>query len=385
MFFSEDNSSGVSGDLHSATYLTALMESYWGMGSGVTSLPALQELEIMGGKAMRKRPVGTIGITEREPARNQPDLTPDVLGERIEFNLVRLLEKTEALLQEHRREVLCLAHALETHKTLNGDDVVAIIRGQIGPLIDGTIYSSDELYQELEEYHRDAARAHKEHSHIDRDLPGRIEEEIELQPVAFGGPGVTAVHLPASAHIVPVATGPIVPVAEVLAAGPPDRPEFVPWAPAAPAMPLPVTVQAPPVVGPPVIGAPVAGPAASPRRTAARLWLVIASLLGLVALSIIAALAVTGTMAGGGSNAAVSSVASPGLLLLLFVVVVAVIVGAGLAIVAIKGVRAAQAKAERERDQAHARAQLLAAAMDPDTAMRLLGYDGNGTDGRTGV
>jgi hypothetical protein len=76
-------------------------------------------------------------------------------------------------------------------------------------------------------------------------------------------------------------------------------------------------------------------------------------------------------------------VASPGLLFLLFVVIVAVIVGGGLALVAIKGVRAAQAKAEKERDEAHARAQLLAAAMDPDTAMRLLGYDGNGRDGRT--
>ncbi|MEU4516689.1 ATPase, partial [Nonomuraea wenchangensis] len=137
----------------------------------------------------------------------------------------------------------------------------------------------------------------------------------------------------------------------------------------------------------------VVGPAATVpqpsrrRRAAGRVWLVIASLLGLVVLSVIAALAVTG--AGGNLlNAAGSQgIASPGLLLVLFVVVVAVIVGGGLALVAVKGVRAAQAKAERERDEAHARAQLLAAAMDPDTALRLLGYDGNGNghgrDGRT--
>ncbi|MEV6029768.1 AAA family ATPase [Nonomuraea sp. NPDC052116] len=376
MFFGEDNSSGVSGDLYSATYLTAMMESYWGMGSGVTSLPALQELEIMGGKAMRKaRPGagGTIGITEREPARNQPDLTPDVLGERIEFNLVRLLEKTEELLQEHRREVLCVAHALETHKTLNGDDVVAIIRREPGPLIDGTIYASDELCQELEDYHRDAARAHKEHSHIERDLPGPVEEPVELQPVAHGGPGVSAVQ-PASLAAQPsVIQAPPLITHEVNGEAA-ERPEFVPWAAASPS-PSPVPV---------VVGTPAAAavPPPAPRR-AGRVWLVVASLLGLVALSIIAALAVTGTVAGVGTNAATSTVASPGLLLLLFVVVVAVIVGAGLALVAIKGVRAAQAKAERERDQAHARAQLLAAAMDPDTAMRLLGYDGNGTEGRT--
>ncbi|MEU0571394.1 AAA family ATPase, partial [Nonomuraea sp. NPDC005983] len=194
MFFGQDNSSGVSGDLHSATFLTALMESYWGMGSGVTSLPALQELEILGGKAMPRRAGGgSIGITDREPSRRQPDLAPDVLGERIEFNLVRLLEKTERLLEEHRRDVLCLAHALETHKTLNGDDVVAIIERSPGPLIDGTIYASDELYEDLEDYHRDAARAHKEHSRIERELPGAAEERpagpASVEPAALGAPG----------------------------------------------------------------------------------------------------------------------------------------------------------------------------------------------------
>ncbi|WP_207756706.1 AAA family ATPase [Nonomuraea cypriaca] len=412
MFFGEDNSSGVSGDLYSATYLTAMMESYWGMGSGVTSLPALQELEIMGGKAVRKRGGVPIGITEREPSRHQPDLTPDVLGERIEFNLVRLLERTGELLMEHRRDVLCLAHALETHKTLNGDDVVAILRREPGPLIDGTIYASDELYRELEDYHRDAARAHKEHSHIDRDLPGHVEA-AGLPTAAFGGgPGVKAVQVgpafpPPNAWVAPItsasaplpsaplssgppASGPLPsgpppagpsafgPAASVVpSSGPPplvvppaappvevsERPEFVPWAPARASAPP----QAPVVVS--------AAPAPSPwGRVAGRVWLVVASLLGLVALSVILALAVTDTLAGS------TSVAS---LLLLFVVVVAVIVGAGLAMVAIKGVRTAQAKAERERDEAHARAQLLAAAMDPDTAMRLLGYDGDGKDGRT--
>ncbi|TMR14909.1 AAA family ATPase [Nonomuraea turkmeniaca] len=380
MFFGEDNSSGVSGDLFSATYLTAMMESYWGMGSGVTSLPALQELEIMGGKAMRKRIPGSggIGITDREPAKREPDLTPDVLGERIEFNLVRLLEQTERLLQEHRREVLCVAHALETHKTLNGDDVVAIIRREPGPLIDGTIYGSDELYEELEEYHLDAARAHKEHSRIDRDLPGVVEQEAVPVAAAFSGLGVKAVHVgPPTSPPVTTLEPPVVappPVAVMPATEQGDRPEFVPWAPQPAPTPAPVPI---------VVGAATAPPPPPRRRGPGRVWLVIASLLGLVVLSIIAALAVTGTGGNGATTAGSSMVASPGLLFLLFVVIVAVIVGAGLALVAIKGVRAAQAKAERERDEAHARAQLLAAAMDPDTAMRLLGYDGNGRDGRT--
>ncbi|MCF6474410.1 AAA family ATPase [Nonomuraea sp. MG754425] len=438
MFFGEDNSSGVSGDLYSATYLTAMMESYWGMGSGVTSLPALQELEIMGGKAVRKTgPGGPIGITEREPARRTPDLTPDVLGERIEFNLVRLLEKTEELLEEHRRQVLCLAHALETHKTLNGDDVVAILRGEPGPLVDGTVYASDALYQELEDYHRDAVRAHKEHSRIERELPRH--EPVEAVPAVFGAaatavlitppgapsgspvgvpvgypgsavgspvgypgspvgspgasagspggsPGVSGGGLPGvspggSPPVMqaPPQAGPVMsppggrpgPVTHHPSAGPGepvDRPDFVPWA----GMAQPAAA--------PVVMAAATPPQPRRRRTAGRVWVVVASLLGLVALSVIVALGVTGGLGGGG---ALPRIASPGLLFLLFVLVVAGIVGAGLAYVAVKGIRRAQAKAEQERDQAHARAQLLAAAMDPDTAMRLLGYDGNGTDRRT--
>ncbi|MGW2153613.1 AAA family ATPase [Nonomuraea sp. NPDC001699] len=399
MFFGEDNSSGVSGDLHAATFLTALMESYWGMGSGVTSLPALQELDIHGGKSVRGRggAGGGIGITEREPVRAQPDLTPDVLGERIEFNLVRLLEKTERLLEEHRREVLCLAHALETHKTLNGDDVVAVIRREPGPLVNGTIYASDELYEQLEDYHHDAARAHKEHSRIDRELPGPVEERAEPRAAAFAAPAAgagTAVAQVITAEVARLDQG----VAQAV-----DRPEFVPWSPGPRPAAVPVAgVASAAVPGTvpgtvPLVGSPVAVPGPRRRRRAGRVWLVVASLLGLIALALIAGLAVTGTVFGtvfgtapitgsgtapGAGVAAAPALASPALLLLLFVVVVGVIVGAGLAFVAVRGVRTAQAKAERERDEAHRRAQLLAAAMDPDTAMRLLGYDGNGNGAR---
>lgn len=371
MFFSEDNSSGVSGDLHSATFLTALMESYWGMGTGVTSLPALQALEIMGGgKAMPRQRGGgggggAIGITDREPRTTKPDITPDVLGERIEFNLVRLLEKTERLLQENRRDVLCLAHALETHKTLNGDDVVAIIEKQPGPLIDGTIYASDRLYEELEEYHHDAARAHHEHSRIDRELPGPQEAPV-VEAVVVDSPQ------PAVDVAVPVAAAtPLKAEQAVAEAG--SRPEFVPWAPDGP----PQAQHQPPGFG----QQPAAPQPPAPERKSRGVWVVIGSLVALVVIAVLGALAVTGF----GSNAAVaaSGVASPGLLLALFVIVVAIIVGVGVTLIAIRSVKAAHARAEQDRDRANARAQLLAAAMDPETAMRLLGYDGQNGEGRT--
>ena len=37
LFFGGDNSSGVSGDLESATTVATLMEGYWGMGRTVAS------------------------------------------------------------------------------------------------------------------------------------------------------------------------------------------------------------------------------------------------------------------------------------------------------------------------------------------------------------
>jgi ATP-dependent Zn protease len=310
MFFG-DSSSGVSGDLHAATVLAAHMEASWGMGAGVTSLPALRELEI----------TATPG--------------PGPLEERIEATLGRLLEGTERLLRERRRDVLSVAHALETYRTLTGDDVVAIIERSRGPLVDGARYASDELYRELEDYHRDAATAHQRHGRVDRALP---------QPVA-------------AAEVV-----------EGQVLGAPGRPQFVPMDGSYVPRPRPAPAE----------------PAGAPGR---RLWVAAASAFALVVVALLAGLAVTGALTGSPASGTATSATSTGpgpgialpvLLLVLFVVVVAVSVGAGLATVAVKGVRARQLRAERERDQAHARAQLLAAALDPDTAMRLLGYDGNG-------
>ncbi|MGN9782623.1 AAA family ATPase [Nonomuraea sp. ZG12] len=313
--FFGDSSSAVSGDLHAATVLAARMEATWGMGSGVASLPALRELEIT---AMAGPAGGGVPLEER-----------------IEAALARLLEETEGLLRASRRDVLSVAHALETYRTLDGDDVVAIIERSRGPMVDGARYASDELYRELEDYHRDAAGGHRGHSPADRALP----------PLAAA---------------VEVMEGQVV--------GAPGRPEFVP-------------------TGGPYVPQPRPAPVAPARAPGRRLWVPAASAFALVALAVIVGLAVTGALtvspASGAETSATSAGPGPGialpvLLLLLFVVVVAVIVGTGLATVAVKGVRAKRFRAERERDQAHARAQFLAAALDPDTAMRLLGYDGDG-------
>ncbi|RCG29401.1 AAA family ATPase [Sphaerisporangium album] len=165
MFFGDDNSSGVSGDLEHATTVTGHMEAYWGMGVGVAHLPALQLLGIRDGKAA---PSSRGAGSAEEPAGAG---APDTLAERIEFNLARLLERTEELLRENRREILSVAHALEQHKTLNGDDVIAVIERTRGPLVDGTVYASDAFYEQLEAYHDLAAAAHHSHSPVTSPLP----------------------------------------------------------------------------------------------------------------------------------------------------------------------------------------------------------------------
>ncbi|MET9338295.1 AAA family ATPase [Nonomuraea sp. NPDC003804] len=360
MFFGDDNSSGVSGDLMSATYLVGLMESHWGMGTGIASLPALQELGIHAGKALRGQP----GAQEQSPAPRE-GVVPEHLSERVEFNLVRLLEKTEELLCEHRREVLCLAHALETHKTLNGEDVVAVLEGRQGPLVDGGVYRSETLIEEIEEYHRDAARAHREHSGVERNLPGAVEVTAGIAEPSYD----VQVLDPADAAADTPSTG--------NALVPDDRrPQFVPWEPPQPGAPATPGHQAAPFGTAPQMPAPFltgsSGTAEPPpaRRSGATAWVVVGSLFTLAGLALFGALAATG------ATGSAVGVMSPGLLLVLFVVVVAVVVGIGVALIALKAVRAGQKRAEQERDRANARAQLLAAAMDPETAMRLLGYDG---------
>ena len=161
LFFGGDNSSGVSGDLESATMLATMMEGYWGMGSTVVSHGITHRVGIGGGG----RP-GSKGEDGKEK-----DLLEGGLGQRIEKNLGDLLVRTHALLVENRHLVLAVAHALETYKTLAGEDVMAIIDGRRGPLVDGRPYHTPEFMELAERYHAAALSAHEGHSAISLPLP----------------------------------------------------------------------------------------------------------------------------------------------------------------------------------------------------------------------
>ena len=89
----------------------------------------------------------------------------------VEAKLGELLERTKQLLAENRQAVLAVAHALETHKTVTGDDIQAIIEGRPGTLVDGSPYGGAEFAAIAEEYHAKVLAAHKGHGRVDIPLP----------------------------------------------------------------------------------------------------------------------------------------------------------------------------------------------------------------------
>jgi cell division protease FtsH len=182
MFFGDDSSSGVSGDLESATTVASFMEGFWGMGSTVSSYSSAKRLEVgaPGGGAAGRNKKGQDPEVELRRA----------LADRIEDRLNELLHRVEDILTEQRSAVLTLAHALETHKTLSGDDVVAVLEHTEGPFVDGRVYADPALIQELEEYHAGAATAHIEHSPVPIALPAATHRVRVPQPVATTVNGV---------------------------------------------------------------------------------------------------------------------------------------------------------------------------------------------------
>jgi ATP-dependent Zn protease len=160
MFFDGDSSSGVSGDLESATQVASFMEGFWGMGSTVSSYSTAQRLQ-----------VGSPGGPGKREGEKPEAMLRRALADRIEDKLGDLLARAEAILVENRAQVLALAHALEIYRTLTGDDVEAVIDGREGDMVDGTAYRDKEFAARLEDYHAAAVGAHHGHSRMPIALP----------------------------------------------------------------------------------------------------------------------------------------------------------------------------------------------------------------------
>jgi cell division protease FtsH len=180
MFFDADSSSGVSGDLESATTVASYMEGFWGMGTTVSSYSTAKRLEV-------GSPGGGRGGTAKK-GQDTEGQARTALADRIEHNLKTLLDRTEDIIRDNRNDVLALAHALEAHKTLSGEDVVAVLEHTRGPLVDGTPYGDPEFIARLDDYHISAARAHRAHSMERLSLPVPTTVEPWTMPVIVAEP-----------------------------------------------------------------------------------------------------------------------------------------------------------------------------------------------------
>ena len=77
--------------------------------------------------------------------------------------------------------MLAIAHALETHKTITGDDIDAIFRGTPGPTLDGWVYHTDDFLLSYEAYHLSTIEAHQ--------TPGQAQPRAAAR---HGHPGPSA-------------------------------------------------------------------------------------------------------------------------------------------------------------------------------------------------
>ncbi|MEZ5406441.1 MAG: AAA family ATPase [Acidimicrobiales bacterium] len=261
LFFDGDNASGVAGDLQQATALAASMEGDWGMGQTIASHAVSRELGLGGGGGGHKP--GPEEGTDPAEALKGP------LGERIEDNLGRIYEMARQLLIENWYEVLSVGHALETHKTLAGDDVAAVIDGVQGPLVDGRIYHTQQMREQMVAYHELVLTAHRQHGKVQGSLPPALPYHMLVNAT---GPAVevTSSSLVAPAPQYPTAPQPGWAAPSATMAPPqsyaqPTYPEPTAQVPPA-ANPMatnpmpPAQMAPPPMAGPPTLPAPALYP-----------------------------------------------------------------------------------------------------------------------------
>jgi hypothetical protein len=116
------------------------MEGLWGMGGQIGSYAS------------------TLAPYNASPILDGTDrnVLDTALGKRAEARLQTLSERASALLTENRTSVLAVGHALESHRTLSGQDITAIMNRELGPVVDGRPYGDPDFVAELEAYHASA-------------------------------------------------------------------------------------------------------------------------------------------------------------------------------------------------------------------------------------
>ena len=216
LFFEGNNSQGVGGDLRASTTIVLTMLTVHGMGDTVASLG------VSPGFIGRQPSVIVEDGTDRQ------FLETDT-GRQVEAKLKELLARVRLLLERNSHHVLAVAHALETHKTISGEDIVAIIEGGVGPLVDGRRYQDQVVVADIAAYHDSVLRAMNGNSRVDRPLPS-----VNGYHSYAASPPV-----PATVFTPPLAAPPAPPAPPPGPPPGPGVPTFLPPPPPPPAPPAP--------------------------------------------------------------------------------------------------------------------------------------------------
>lgn len=144
-FFDGDNSVGVGGDMRGWTSVVTSMVSSAAMGETLAN--------------------PTVYLASRG------EKSSTHFDDQIESKLQELYQRTVDLVERHEVQIMGIAHALEQHHTINGEDIDAIFSGGTGPLVDGAWYQTEEFVFLYRRYHAAALEAHKTQSRLECPFP----------------------------------------------------------------------------------------------------------------------------------------------------------------------------------------------------------------------
>jgi cell division protease FtsH len=168
LFFDGDHSTGVGGDMRAATAITTQALAYYAMGDTIAS---------------RSVNLASFQPTQSLETGTDRALFDSEFGKAVDAKLHEIYQRSWKVLEDNRADVLALAHALEMHKTITGEDVTAVMERTYGLSVDGRVYDDRVFAQMLENYHAAVVRAHKEHGGVGTPIP----VPVPPSPVSLNG------------------------------------------------------------------------------------------------------------------------------------------------------------------------------------------------------
>jgi cell division protease FtsH len=169
-FYGGDNSLGVGGDMAASTRMVIRMLGYAAMGRTMMS-PGGVGSTALGGERIDMR-----------------------LAEQVEQKLQELQERACRLIAANEVYVMAIAHALEQHKTISGEDIDAIFNGTEGPLVDGAWYHSPHFIAAYKAFHADAVLAHRTGGKLLTPLPVSSHQLVPSPPRLHAWPTPLVAH-----------------------------------------------------------------------------------------------------------------------------------------------------------------------------------------------